>query len=171
MSANAGTFHPLCRLLTERDLDRIVAIEEASYEFPWTRSIFTDCLRVGYECWGLQVGQRLMAYAVLTQSAGEAHLLNLCVMPQWQGQGMGSLLLEHAIDRARYHGCSCIFLEVRPSNPAGLSLYTKRGFVQVGERPDYYRSHKGREKAVIMRLDFDGSATTGVVPIHGLKST
>jgi ribosomal-protein-alanine N-acetyltransferase len=155
VSASVETLHPVCRPLTVRDLDRVMEIEESSYEFPWTRGIFEDCLRVGYECWGLQSGHRLIGHMVLTQSAGEAHLLNLCIAPTWQGCGMGGLLLDHAIDRAVIQNSTCIFLEVRPSNPAGLSLYAKRGFRQVGERPDYYRSHEGRENAVVMRLDFD----------------
>jgi ribosomal-protein-alanine N-acetyltransferase len=48
-----------------------------------------------------------------------------------------------------------MFLEVRPSNPAGLSLYEKRGFRVVGERPDYYRSDQGRENAIVMMLDLN----------------
>jgi ribosomal-protein-alanine N-acetyltransferase len=154
MAVNFEFPHPLCRMLNSRDLDAMIAIEEAAYEFPWTRGIFADCIRVGYECWGLQIGSELIGYTIISQSAGESHLLNLCIHPDWQNRGMGSLLLDHAIDRAKIHQCSCMFLEVRPSNPAGQSLYLKRGFSVVGERPDYYRSHEGRESAVVMRLDF-----------------
>jgi ribosomal-protein-alanine N-acetyltransferase len=46
-----------------------------------------------------------------------------------------------------------MFLEVRPSNPAGLSLYEQKGFSVVGQRPGYYRSAEGREDAIVMRLD------------------
>jgi ribosomal-protein-alanine N-acetyltransferase len=117
-------------------------------------------MRVGYDCWGLQAGPQLVGYSVLTRAAGECHLLNLCIHPDWQNNGYGSLLLEHAIRLANIQNCSSMFLEVRPSNPAGVRLYRRRGFAIVGERQNYYRAELGRENAIIMRkvLDVDGSS-------------
>jgi ribosomal-protein-alanine N-acetyltransferase len=153
MIADPQTIHPLIRRLSEDDLDAVMEIEVANYPFPWTRGIFSDCIRVDYDCWGLQLESRLIGYCVLTQAAGESHLLNLCVARPWQRQGFGGTLLEHALRIARNYRCNSMFLEVRPSNPAGISLYKKRGFEVVGERPDYYTSHHGRENAIIMRFD------------------
>ena len=153
MIAEPASFHSLLRRLVDGDLDRIMEIELAAYPYPWTRGIFADCIRVGYECWGLQAGDELIGYCIQTHAAGENHLLNLCIAPDWQKQGLGSLLLGHAIRLARMQNCHCIFLEVRPSNPAGIQLYEKNGFIIVGERLDYYRSTEGRESAIVMRLD------------------
>ena len=155
MAADPATVHSLLRRLTEGDLDRIMEIELAAYPYPWTRGIFADCIRVGYDCWGLQSGSALSGYCIQTHAAGENHLLNLCLAPEWQKQGFGSLLLGHAVRLARQQSCFCIFLEVRPSNLAGIELYEKKGFIVVGERPDYYRSVQGRESAMVMRLDID----------------
>jgi ribosomal-protein-alanine N-acetyltransferase len=145
--------HPLLRALAAEDLDRLVEIEQVAYPFPWSRGIFSDCLRVGYDCRGLQMGSDLVSYTIQTQAAGECHLLNLCVHPDWQRNGFGSLMLEHSIRLAVLQKCSNMFLEVRPSNPAGILLYQQRGFRVVGERRDYYRSESGRENAIVMRLD------------------
>ena len=153
MSANPAALYPLIRRLGAVDLDRIMEMELAAYPYPWTRGIFADCIRVGYDCWGLQAGTNLIGYSIQTHAAGENHLLNLCVAREGQRQGLGSILLDNAIRRARFQGCSCIFLEVRPSNLAGIGLYLKYGFVRVGERPDYYRSEQGKESAVVMRLE------------------
>jgi len=131
-------------------------IELSAYPFPWTRSIFEDCLRVGYDSRGLQLGSILAGYAIHTRFADECHLLNLCVDPAWQRRGLGRMLLEQTIRQAKTAGCSSIFLEVRPSNDAGIALYSKRGFRIVGERPNYYRADNGRENAFVMRLDLDG---------------
>lgn len=141
-------------------------IELSAYPHPWTHGIFCDCIRVGYECWGLQLAERLVAYTIFSHAAGESHLLNLCVAPGLQGRGLGRLLLGHAFRQARQAGCSHMFLEVRPSNSAGIRLYLKNGFAVVGERPGYYRSDEGREDAIIMRCDLDResvavSASTG----------
>lgn len=168
MIADPALLHPLLRPLGWGDLDRIMAIELAAYPFPWTRGIFSDCLRVGYDCWGLQLGGRLAGYTIQSDAAGESHLLNLCVEPELQRRGLGRVLLENAIRIARSHDCESMYLEVRPSNPAGIALYRRQGFTIVGRRPDYYsastltgptgksETERGREDALVMRLDIRG---------------
>jgi len=153
VSTEAAAFHPVIRPLKMEDLDRVMEIEVSAYPFPWTRGIFEDCLRVGYTMRGLQMGARLVGYSVQAQAAHECHLLNICIDPAWQGRGLGSLMLEQCIRLARNGHCGSMFLEVRPSNKAGISLYEKRGFQIVGERPDYYRAEAGREKAIIMLMN------------------
>lgn len=169
MIASPEWMHPLVRPLNWGDLDRIIEIELAAYPFPWSRGIFADCLRVGYDCWGLQMGKQLVGYCIQTEAAGETHLLNLCVAPEWQGRGFGSLLLEHTVRIARSHRCSCVFLEVRPSNAAGIALYEKHGFSVIGRRPGYYTAGpaplpepadsaagelpRAREDALVMKLE------------------
>lgn len=146
---------PLVRPLSMDDLDALVGIETASYPYPWTRGIFQECIRVAYACFGVQLGEELLAYAIYNRGAGESHLLNLCVHPKARRNGYGSLLLEHSINHARSRGCDVMFLEVRPSNVDAERLYRQRGFRKVGMRPAYYESEQGREDAVIMRLDLD----------------
>jgi ribosomal-protein-alanine N-acetyltransferase len=132
----------------------VLAIEEAAYPFPWTRGIFAECLRVGYGCLGVYQDGALAGYVIFNWGAGESHLLNLCVHPERQGQGLGGLLLSQAIERAKALDCQAMYLEVRPSNPEAEGLYARRGFRMVGRRPGYYRSENGREDAIVMRLDF-----------------
>jgi len=144
--------HPIVRPLGPEDLDDVIQIEEASYPWPWTRGIFADCIRVGYCCSGLQIGSDLAGYCIVSMAAGEAHLLNLCVHPDWQSHGLGSLMLEHAIGQARLGECESMFLEVRPSNPGAARLYLKRGFREIGVRPDYYRAGEGREDAIVLEM-------------------
>ena len=152
MIADPKALHPLIRKMHVGDLSRVVEIEESAYPFPWTRGIFADCIQVGYSCSALQVGSRLIGYAIQSQAAGENHLLNLCIEPDWQRRGYGNLLLDHAIRQAGQQKCTSMFLEVRPSNPDGIKLYQRKGFVVVGKRPAYYRAADGREDAIIMQL-------------------
>lgn len=151
MPACPEALHPLVRPMTPADLDRVMEIELQAYPFPWTRGIFRDCLRVGYDCWCMQLGRETAGYCVLTHAAGESHLLNLCVAPDWQRRGLGEVLLDQALNRSVLAGSREIFLEVRPSNPAARALYLKNGFEQVGQRPDYYSAGDCREDAIIMR--------------------
>jgi ribosomal-protein-alanine N-acetyltransferase len=153
MSVDALKLYPLIRQMNADDLDCVFEIEQSAYPFPWTRGIFADCIRSGYDCFSLQAASNLVAYAIQMNAAGDCHLLNLCVAPDWQGHGYGNLMLNHAIRLARQQQCSNMFLEVRPSNFLGIRLYTQKGFFVVGERPGYYRAVEGREDAVVMRLD------------------
>lgn len=163
MNTQSAAIHPVVRRLVAGDVDRILEIELATYPYPWTRGIFEDCIRVGYDCWGLQLGEKLIGYSIQTNAAGENHLLNLCIAVEAQRQGYGSVLLDHAIRRARLQKCESIFLEVRPSNVAGIEIYRRYGFVNIGKRPDYYRSDLGREDAIVMRLEL--SPQPAVLPV------
>ncbi|EQD69934.1 ribosomal-protein-alanine acetyltransferase, partial [mine drainage metagenome] len=97
------------------DLAQIAEIETASYEFPWTRGIFRDCLSAGYNAWVLASGARIIGYGILSVGMQEAHLLNLCIAPSEQGLGHGQRLLKRMLDLARWHEAQRVFLEVRPS--------------------------------------------------------
>lgn len=132
------------------DLDAVMAIERRAYPFPWTQGIFDDCLRAGYPAWVLHGTDGLLGYGVLSIAAGEAHVLNVCVDPARQGQGLGRHLFRALIDEAIRHGAARVFLEVRPSNPAAIALYHDEGFNEIGRRPRYYPAHDGREDAIVM---------------------
>ena len=99
---------------------------------------------------------RGLGYGVMTMAVGEAHLLNLCVDPSRQRQGLARHLLDHLVDIARHADTEQLFLEVRGSNLAALALYAAYGFVQVGVRPGYYPAEQGREDARVLSLYIGG---------------
>ena len=139
------------RAMRGNDLADVVAIERASYQFPWSEGIFRDCLRVGYVCRVLTVNRQIMAYGVMSLGAGEAHILNLCVSEPYRCRGVGRRLLGSLIERAVAAGMADAFLEVRPSNTAAIRLYLSLGFEQVGMRRGYYQAANGREDAAVLR--------------------
>ena len=143
----------ICRRMRPSDLDQVVTNEEISYPNPWSRRIFLDCLRSGYECWVLATRDRILAHGVLSAAVGESHLLTLCVHPDARRKAYGRRMLRHLMKEAQRLGADSCFLEVRPSNEAARSLYYSTGFVQVGERRAYYPADTGstlREDALIL---------------------
>lgn len=134
------------------DLSTIMDIETRVYPFPWTQRIFSDCLRVGYYCRVCQYQGELVAYVIASVGAGEAHILNLCVDPAYQGQGIGRVMLQGALDQLQEDRIESVFLEVRPSNAVAMRLYYKLGFNEIGRRPGYYPALRGREDALIFAL-------------------
>ena len=157
MNDSSENGHPLIRRLLEQDVDQVYEIEKLAYPFPWTRGLFVDCMNAGYACFGLQIGRDLAGYVIFNWSAEEAHLLNLCVHPEWQHRGYGSLLLEYAINQVTKMDNKTMFLEVRESNLRAASLYQNRGFRVIGYRPSYYRAGDGRENAIVMQLELGRS--------------
>lgn len=153
MSAVVAVDEPFYRPMQEADVRTVLEIERRAYKYHWTEGIFRDCLRVGYGCWVMELNGAIIGYGVLSLVVGEAHLLNICIAPEWQGKGYGSQLLEHFMELARERSASQMLLEVRPSNTPALSLYRKRGFNEVGLRKAYYPSEKGREDALILAID------------------
>lgn len=138
--------------LTEKDLSEILLIEQRCYPFPWTEGIFRDCLSGGYLCRGLFRDSRLLGYGILSVAVGESHILNICVTPDQQGKGFASPFLCTLLDEAKEWGAEIAFLEVRKSNVAALSLYSKLGFSEIGCRKNYYPNGDEREDAIVLSL-------------------
>jgi ribosomal-protein-alanine N-acetyltransferase len=141
------------RGMRAEDLATVSAMENASYDFPWSAGIFSDCVKAGHPCWVLCVDQDIAGYGILSMGAGEAHVLNLCIGPDFRGRGLGRHLLGRLLDIARWNGAERVFLEVRPSNPLAKTLYESVGFNEIGRRPRYYPAKNGREDAIVMALD------------------
>lgn len=144
-----------CRRMEDSDLDQVLYNENVSYPHPWTRRIFHDCLRAGYECWVLEEDGMVAAHAIMSIAVGESHLLTLCVHPDHRRRGLARQMLQHLLEQARAARVERCFLEVRPSNEAAQQLYYGAGFVRVGERRNYYptrSSQEQREDALILSL-------------------
>ncbi|NGY03651.1 ribosomal protein S18-alanine N-acetyltransferase [Solimonas terrae] len=139
-------------------LQQVLAIEREAYTHPWTEGIFSDCLRVGYSAWVVTntLGE-VLAYTLMSMAVGEAHILNICVAPDQQRQGLAAFLLKHLLMVARAADVTLLLLEVRKSNKAAQKLYDGFGFARIGERRDYYPALDGREDALVLALELTGS--------------
>jgi ribosomal-protein-alanine N-acetyltransferase len=137
------------REMNHDDVSMVSDIERRSYEFPWSHGVFRDCLLAGYQNIVLIRDNTVAGYGVLSIAAGEAHILNICVDPDYRSHGYGEKLLDELLFRARAASVRTIFLEVRPSNERAIALYRKKGFHQVANRPAYYQANEGREDAAV----------------------
>jgi len=153
MSAQPGNFTPVIRAMQPSDLEAVISIEQRTYEFPWSRGIFSDCLMAEYISVVLDVDGMAIGYAIMSVAAAEAHILNLCIDNTARGQGLGRQLLDYLLGQADSMQVERLFLEVRPSNAVAIALYENSGFIRLGFRKDYYKAVEGREDALVLVRD------------------
>jgi ribosomal-protein-alanine N-acetyltransferase len=136
------------------DLPEVLWIEYGIYPHPWTRGNFKDSLHSGYETWVLRNARGMLTgYFLMMFAVDEAHLLNITVRSDMQGQGLGRKMLNKVGGLAREKGIHSILLEVRPSNRRALAIYNHYGFSEIGLRKNYYPgANDTREDAIVMRL-------------------
>src|SRR3970040_45097 len=117
MSAVTIEPQPLLRPMTGHDLEAVLKVEKAAYEFPWTLPIFRDCLRVGCQCYVYESPQEgIIGHGIMSVAAGECHVLNICIHPDYQRLGLGEGMVLFLLDIARQNKARVALLEVRMSN-------------------------------------------------------
>jgi ribosomal-protein-alanine N-acetyltransferase len=85
----------------------------------------------------------VLGFSLVRTVADEAELLLIAVLPSEQRRGVGRMLLDDFLERARGAGVSRVHLEVRDGNPA-IRMYDAAGFSPVGRRRNYYHASSGK---------------------------
>lgn len=139
----------MIRLMQERDLESVAAIERLVQTHPWSKQQFQESL-ASYQCSVYEQANQVVGFCILQPVLDEANLLLMAIHPSQQGKGLGYTLLDDSIQQLKNNPIQ-IFLEVRESNSAAIRLYEKTGFHQIDLRKNYYPNPDGsREHAVIM---------------------
>ena len=141
------------RPLKTHDIPKVLTIERQMYSYPWSEGIFKDCLKIGYSNWAFIKDGQFVGYVILSVAVGEAHILNICLDPAYQGKGLGRQFLKEVLIIAKKKNANSVFLEVRPSNTAAVQLYKTAGFKKIGKRKNYYPTADGKEDALVLSLD------------------
>lgn len=84
-----------------------------------------------------------IGFSLFRTVVDESELLLIAVFPSCQRHGVGRMLLDDFLERARNGGVARVHLEVRDGNSA-VGLYSDAGFSPVGRRRNYYHASDGR---------------------------
>ncbi len=83
--------------------------------------------------------ERVIGFSISTIDNSKGHVLYLAVDPEYRGKGIGSALLCATIMMLfNIYNVDEIYLEVKTTNFAAISLYLKYGFNIVKRIPRYY---------------------------------
>jgi ribosomal-protein-alanine N-acetyltransferase len=125
------------RPMSMSDLDVVEDIQNRSSICPWPRHILETVCRQ-FEGYVISEGDTMIGFGFLLCQVEEVHILNIAILPHYQGRGIGRELMNFLVDRAKKHGGIYMILEVRPTNKTAISLYESMGFKKIGVRKGYY---------------------------------
>ncbi len=144
------------RNATYNDLPQVLEIERLSFAQPWSLNSFRRELSLSFSRLTLAVvagtdpGERVISgYLCRWLVAGEYHVLNVAVHPDFRQRGIGEALMAEAVAEACSRKAQLMILEVRRSNLEARKLYRKFGFQERRLRRNYYGPG---EDALVMEL-------------------
>jgi ribosomal protein S18 acetylase RimI-like enzyme len=132
------------RPVRQRDLDRILEIEAASFgPDAYDRNLFAEYT---HKCGGLfLVVARLTevcAYSITAISRGKmrnrAELVSMAVAPAFLGKGAASALMDSTLRRLRRRGIARLGLMVKVTNHRARAFYAKYAFRKLRRVAGYY---------------------------------
>lgn len=142
------------RYASLEDIDDILAIEVEAMSTPWTYSSYKEAIDSDHAFIVVATEENtIAAFAVFYLTVPEAELPDIVVERGHRGQGLGRLLMDYSLSQLKSKGVDTLFLEVRESNVAARSLYTRVGFEEIGKRKYFYSDPL--EDAICMRLDIE----------------
>ncbi len=126
--------------MQEVDLSWVLALEQRSYDFPWSARGFENSLEQGLNYLFYSAEGKKLGYCCILPVLDEAHILNVCVVPEYQCKGIAKDALKKILAKLQENNYQTALLEVRESNQPALKLYQSLGFHQDGIRKKYYRA-------------------------------
>ena len=136
----------------ESDAESIAELEKISFSEPWSKTGILASMAHNTTFFKAIYEGRFAGYISVTAVSGEGYINNIAVLPEFKSRGIGSVLLDRAITFAREKKLEFLSLEVRKSNTAAISLYSKLGFKIEGIRRNFYDNPK--EDGIIMTRRF-----------------
>ncbi|MEM0057181.1 MAG: ribosomal protein S18-alanine N-acetyltransferase [Candidatus Geothermarchaeota archaeon] len=137
------------------DLNELAKIEREIFELDaYSRDTLSylikhaDCFVVA------EHNGKIVGYVCANVVGKQGHIMSICTLEEYRNKGIGSTLLNLAIESLRKKNVSKIYLEVSVKNTNAINFYTKRGFRIVGTIPKYYADGSD---AYLMSLDLNPS--------------
>jgi [ribosomal protein S18]-alanine N-acetyltransferase len=152
--------------MTEHDLLEVVEIEELAHLSTWgwdayhkelqsPEDVIMLVARTGADDRAANPRQLVAGFIVSRVLAGELHINNVAVRPEFRHRGIATVLVNCVLSAGRRQGARVAFLEVREGNTGAQGLYGRCGFALSGRRKLYYRDPA--EDALLMVLALETS--------------
>ena len=139
--------------MTKEHLEAVYIIETECFSHPWSRESLESEIEneTSYFLTATE-NNEVVGYIGMSIVIDEGYIFNVAVSKNSRKKGVATALINELVTYGKKNNFSFITLEVRESNEPARSLYSKFGFIKVGERKDYYSDPK--ENAVLMTKYF-----------------
>ena len=139
--------------MTAASLDAVAAIEAECFSHPWSKKSLEESLEKENSLFLVAVeDEKVIGYVGMEVIVDEGYIFNVAVSADYRRRGVGYALVRELVTYSLKNSLCVIPLEVRESNSAAISLYSKFGFIKAGERKNYYSDPT--EAAVLMTKYF-----------------
>lgn len=137
-------------LMDKKDIEEVMEIEREVFGDPWSKSAFISELEKNpHAIYFTAIKERkIIGYTGFWILNDYIHITNLAVSPEYQKQGIASLLLKNIENTAGMSRKYNLYLEVRKSNDNAIKFYKKRNFEIIDCKKNYYENNN--EDALIM---------------------
>lgn len=127
------------RWMIRRDMPEVLAIEEASFEFPWSEEDFVRCLRQR-NCIGMvaEHSDRVVGFMIYELHRNRLHILNFSVHPHFRRKQVGKQMVAKLVSKLSEQRRTRILLEVRERNLAAQLFFKELGFRAITVLRDFY---------------------------------
>jgi ribosomal-protein-alanine N-acetyltransferase len=92
----------------------------------------------------------VVGFIILLSSGESSDILEICVAPMAQNNGIGKMLLTAAIELSIARKLQKIILEVAEDNAIAQQLYRRADFREIGRRQGYYQRGARQIDALVM---------------------
>lgn len=121
------------------DCPLLEKIEKECFSDPWNIGMLESEVASDMTTYNLFLcDETVVGYYSYLHIFNEAHIMNVAILPEYQGLGYGNEMMKSLLETSEKQGLPNVTLEVRKSNTRAINLYEKYGFNLVGVRPRYY---------------------------------
>jgi ribosomal-protein-alanine N-acetyltransferase len=151
--------------MIRRDMPEVLAIEHASFEFPWCEEEFLRVLRQR-NCIGMvaEYGERVVGFMIYELHKNKLHVLDFATHPEFRRSGVGRQMLVKLVGKLSTHRRTRIALHVRETSLAAQLFYRIQGFRATGVIREHYGDTG--EDAYLMQYLLDESLIEDHVPAN-----
>lgn len=127
------------RWLIRRDMPEVQAIEDASFEFPWSEESFIKVLRQR-NCIGMvaEHDERVIGFVIYELHKNRLHILNFGVHPEFRRRGVGAALADKLKSKLTVQRRNRLMLETRETNVTSQLFWRSQGFRAISVLRNFY---------------------------------
>ncbi len=153
------------RWMIRRDMPEVLAIEAASFEFPWLEDDFIRCLRQR-NCIGMvaEHDDRVVGFMIYELNKSRIQVLNFATAPDARRRGVGTQMVRKLVGKLSAQRRTRILLEVRETNLAAQLFFRNNGFRAISVLRDYYEDTP--EDAYLMQYRYAPDAAEAYQPTN-----